>query len=198
MSYFVVILFQLELIDCWFKPFGCNNICIRKSLNDHLIKNMKQHFDLDDVRQFEANICQLKEENADLKIENRILKNEICNMIEINKEIQDDIMSKEEKELDKKETYQFATISLPFAFNLFRSSLKLIKTFCGHTGRVYVLIIQHLMVINSFVLDHKIKCFFNYSDNVICSSTDKIIGFDISKIIDNYKYSMDILSYWWY
>ncbi|ETO02051.1 hypothetical protein RFI_35385, partial [Reticulomyxa filosa] len=36
----------LQLINCWFKPFGCNYLCLRHSLKDHLIENIQQHFDL--------------------------------------------------------------------------------------------------------------------------------------------------------
>ncbi|ETO15240.1 hypothetical protein RFI_22124, partial [Reticulomyxa filosa] len=34
------------LIDCWFKPFGCNHKCHKQILNHHLISNMKFHFNL--------------------------------------------------------------------------------------------------------------------------------------------------------
>ncbi|ETO05854.1 hypothetical protein RFI_31543 [Reticulomyxa filosa] len=36
----------LHLIDCWFKSFGCNHICFDYNLKNHLITNMKLHFDL--------------------------------------------------------------------------------------------------------------------------------------------------------
>ncbi|ETN97234.1 hypothetical protein RFI_40297, partial [Reticulomyxa filosa] len=32
--------------NCWFKPFGCNHTCFNHNLKDHLITNMKLHFDL--------------------------------------------------------------------------------------------------------------------------------------------------------
>ncbi|ETO02199.1 hypothetical protein RFI_35237, partial [Reticulomyxa filosa] len=34
------------LIDCWFKPFGCNHKCHKQTLNHHLISNMNFHFNL--------------------------------------------------------------------------------------------------------------------------------------------------------
>ncbi|ETO10287.1 hypothetical protein RFI_27090, partial [Reticulomyxa filosa] len=34
------------LIDCWFKPFGCDHKCRKQNLNDHLVLNMKYHFNL--------------------------------------------------------------------------------------------------------------------------------------------------------
>ncbi|ETO02650.1 hypothetical protein RFI_34767 [Reticulomyxa filosa] len=36
----------LSVINCWFKPFGCNYICHRHNLDKHLIANMKFHFGL--------------------------------------------------------------------------------------------------------------------------------------------------------
>ncbi|ETO31380.1 G-protein beta WD-40 repeats containing protein [Reticulomyxa filosa] len=36
----------LNLIDCWFKPFGCNHTCLKQNVDDHLATNMKLHFDL--------------------------------------------------------------------------------------------------------------------------------------------------------
>ncbi|ETO11479.1 hypothetical protein RFI_25896, partial [Reticulomyxa filosa] len=36
----------LNLINCWFNPFGCNHTCFNHDLKDHLITNMKLHFDL--------------------------------------------------------------------------------------------------------------------------------------------------------
>ncbi|ETO10888.1 WD-40 repeat protein, partial [Reticulomyxa filosa] len=36
----------LNLIDCWFKPFGCNHTCVRQNIDDHLISKMKLHFNL--------------------------------------------------------------------------------------------------------------------------------------------------------
>ncbi|ETO07018.1 hypothetical protein RFI_30374 [Reticulomyxa filosa] len=36
----------LNLINCLFKPFGCNHTCFSYNLKDHLITNMKLHFDL--------------------------------------------------------------------------------------------------------------------------------------------------------
>ncbi|ETO20701.1 hypothetical protein RFI_16516, partial [Reticulomyxa filosa] len=37
---------SLKAIDCWFKPFGCNQRCSKHNLNDHLISSMKFHFDM--------------------------------------------------------------------------------------------------------------------------------------------------------
>ncbi|ETO11600.1 hypothetical protein RFI_25774, partial [Reticulomyxa filosa] len=36
----------LTLINCWFKPFGCNHTCFKHNLKDHLITDVKLHFDL--------------------------------------------------------------------------------------------------------------------------------------------------------
>ncbi|ETO14159.1 WD-40 repeat-containing protein [Reticulomyxa filosa] len=36
----------LNLIDCWFKSFGCNHNCSKHNLKEHLITDMKFHFDL--------------------------------------------------------------------------------------------------------------------------------------------------------
>ncbi|ETO08258.1 hypothetical protein RFI_29131, partial [Reticulomyxa filosa] len=36
----------LKLIQCWFKSFGCNYLCLEEGMDDHLISNMKFHFDL--------------------------------------------------------------------------------------------------------------------------------------------------------
>ncbi|ETO03566.1 hypothetical protein RFI_33836, partial [Reticulomyxa filosa] len=36
----------LKLLDCWFKPFGCNHVCLRQELNEHLISNIQSHFQL--------------------------------------------------------------------------------------------------------------------------------------------------------
>ncbi|ETO32974.1 WD repeat-containing protein [Reticulomyxa filosa] len=37
---------ELELSECWFKFFGCNHICPKYKLENHLISMMKEHFDL--------------------------------------------------------------------------------------------------------------------------------------------------------
>ncbi|ETO07875.1 G-protein beta WD-40 repeats containing protein [Reticulomyxa filosa] len=37
---------SLDLAECWFKHFGCDHTCYRQNLNDHLISNIRFHFDL--------------------------------------------------------------------------------------------------------------------------------------------------------
>ncbi|ETO29892.1 hypothetical protein RFI_07228 [Reticulomyxa filosa] len=37
---------RLNLVNCWFESFGCNHTCFKHNLNNHLIENMKLHFDL--------------------------------------------------------------------------------------------------------------------------------------------------------
>ncbi|ETO06767.1 hypothetical protein RFI_30625, partial [Reticulomyxa filosa] len=36
----------LRPTNCWFKQFGCEYSCLEKELKEHLIENMKQHFEL--------------------------------------------------------------------------------------------------------------------------------------------------------
>ncbi|ETO29078.1 WD-40 repeat protein [Reticulomyxa filosa] len=36
----------LRLFDCWFKPFGCDHLCHENKLQEHLISNLKLHFEL--------------------------------------------------------------------------------------------------------------------------------------------------------
>ncbi|ETO34861.1 WD-repeat protein [Reticulomyxa filosa] len=36
----------LKFSNCWFKSFGCDHICFKRDLDEHLIGNMKVHFDL--------------------------------------------------------------------------------------------------------------------------------------------------------
>ncbi|ETO15073.1 hypothetical protein RFI_22292 [Reticulomyxa filosa] len=37
---------SLQMSVCWFKQFGCDHLCIKKDLKNHLISEMKYHFDL--------------------------------------------------------------------------------------------------------------------------------------------------------
>ncbi|ETO08241.1 WD-40 repeat protein [Reticulomyxa filosa] len=71
----------LQLINCWFKPFGCNYLCLRHSLKDHLIENIQQHFDLV-IRLFQSmkQTIQLQQDEANqLKLEINHLKIQIKN-----------------------------------------------------------------------------------------------------------------------
>ncbi|ETO24714.1 hypothetical protein RFI_12443, partial [Reticulomyxa filosa] len=36
----------LKLVDCWFGPFGCNHVCVKHELKDHLTANLQFHFSL--------------------------------------------------------------------------------------------------------------------------------------------------------
>ncbi|ETO37001.1 hypothetical protein RFI_00061 [Reticulomyxa filosa] len=36
----------LKFLNCWFKPFGCDHICPKYELEDHLTADMKMHFEL--------------------------------------------------------------------------------------------------------------------------------------------------------
>ncbi|ETO06619.1 WD-40 repeat protein [Reticulomyxa filosa] len=69
----------LKVSDCWFKPFGCNYICYKHNLNEHLISNMQLHFDLV-VRLFQSmqQTIQMQQDNAkQLNMEIDMLKLEI-------------------------------------------------------------------------------------------------------------------------
>ncbi|ETO36341.1 hypothetical protein RFI_00718 [Reticulomyxa filosa] len=37
---------SLKLFDCWYKPFGCVHACPKQKLQQHLVSNLKLHFDL--------------------------------------------------------------------------------------------------------------------------------------------------------
>ncbi|ETO19563.1 WD-40 repeat protein, partial [Reticulomyxa filosa] len=37
---------SLRLLDCWYKPFGCNYKCVKSVLQEHLVSEMQLHFDL--------------------------------------------------------------------------------------------------------------------------------------------------------
>ncbi|ETO31115.1 G-protein beta WD-40 repeats containing protein [Reticulomyxa filosa] len=166
----------LNLINCWFKPFGCN-------YTYHLITNMKLHFDLvtqllqsmkqeiqskekqiiekdNRIKQMERDFKQdLLKYRADIEMtkkdfndkEKQILSNHqktIKSLEEKNAKLTqdykqllqklDDKHKEEEKETNKKEIYQQSTLSSSgTAFDLFRSSSKLLNTFIGHTGCVW-------------------------------------------------------------
>ncbi|ETO15808.1 hypothetical protein RFI_21556, partial [Reticulomyxa filosa] len=36
----------LKMLDCWYKPFGCEYSCQKYKLNDHLCSEVKVHFEL--------------------------------------------------------------------------------------------------------------------------------------------------------
>ncbi|ETO22743.1 hypothetical protein RFI_14448, partial [Reticulomyxa filosa] len=35
-----------NLSDCWFKPFGCDHVCPKHKMKEHLTSKMQSHFDL--------------------------------------------------------------------------------------------------------------------------------------------------------
>ncbi|ETO15292.1 WD-40 repeat-containing protein [Reticulomyxa filosa] len=59
----------LQVVKCWFEPFGCNHTCPRSMIQDHLISNMRLHFVLV-VKSFETlkqTIQQYQDEIKELK-----------------------------------------------------------------------------------------------------------------------------------
>ncbi|ETO15582.1 hypothetical protein RFI_21782, partial [Reticulomyxa filosa] len=63
---------QLALVNCWFKPFGCDHQCPRHKLQYHLISNLKFHFDLVTKLLDSLQHCKLHrpEETGQLRLEN--------------------------------------------------------------------------------------------------------------------------------
>ncbi|ETO35378.1 hypothetical protein RFI_01684, partial [Reticulomyxa filosa] len=62
---------RLQMVKCWFESFGCDHICLKSAIHDHLISNMKLHFDLviKSIRQYQEEINKLNLENETLKVE---------------------------------------------------------------------------------------------------------------------------------
>ncbi|ETO36366.1 WD-40 repeat protein [Reticulomyxa filosa] len=65
------------MVKCWFEPFGCNHLCLKYAITDHLTSNMKFHFDLviksfdtlqQTIRQYQEEIKKLNLENETLKV----------------------------------------------------------------------------------------------------------------------------------
>ncbi|ETO26870.1 G-protein beta WD-40 repeats containing protein [Reticulomyxa filosa] len=83
----------LKMVDCWYKPFGCRHTCVKHKLQDHLVLEVKPHFDLvakligtlrqairdhqEEIKQLKSNMQAKDEENAMLANENRSLKKEV-------------------------------------------------------------------------------------------------------------------------
>ncbi|ETO12677.1 hypothetical protein RFI_24698 [Reticulomyxa filosa] len=69
----------LKLSECWFKPFGCNHNSCKPELEEHLISNMKFHFDLvmNTFQRLNRNMEQLNEETIELQLKNAKLKLEV-------------------------------------------------------------------------------------------------------------------------
>ncbi|ETO34748.1 hypothetical protein RFI_02342 [Reticulomyxa filosa] len=86
----------LKLLNCWYKSFGCDHTCSKQKLQEHLVSNLKVHFDLavkfveslkQTIQLHQDEIIQLKlqvesykkknEENLVLANENTELKKEI-------------------------------------------------------------------------------------------------------------------------
>ncbi|ETO02708.1 WRKY transcription factor, partial [Reticulomyxa filosa] len=120
----------------YMRTIEIKNDIIQNEEKSNLYKNELNDAKDDIISNLEKTIGLLTQGNDELKQDNEklIQDNEKLNhsyqtlLQELNKE--------EEKKPDKKETYQLTTTSLKsFSFDLFRSSLKLIKTFYGDTGR---------------------------------------------------------------
>ncbi|ETO07451.1 WD-40 repeat protein [Reticulomyxa filosa] len=152
----------LKISNCWFKQFGCEYSCFQKDLKQHLIENMKQHFELvikkfelmrHIIQQQQSEIKHLKSEkelNEKKQNDNLILRQQSNTFTEI-KQLKREIESKNEQTYsinsnnsgeEKKENYYNhqllqSKFSSTFNFDLFRSSSKLVSTFTGHTGCVY-------------------------------------------------------------
>ncbi|ETN99576.1 hypothetical protein RFI_37894, partial [Reticulomyxa filosa] len=105
----------LNLLDCWYKPFGCAHECTKQKLQEHLTLKLKFHFDLvvkfvdslkKTIKLNQDEIIQLKlkiELNEKKYEENRILINENISMELKKKEFleKDNEIKKLEKELIK-------------------------------------------------------------------------------------------------
>ncbi|ETN99882.1 serine/threonine protein kinase, partial [Reticulomyxa filosa] len=144
-----------NLISCWFKPFGCNHECFSYNLHDHLIANMKLHFDLvtqlfqsmqQEIQLKDSRIKQMERDyqqkllkyHRDIKIKkdfnnNNNLSNHekiIKSLKEKNTKLTQSIQKL--KYQYKEEINRSSTLSSAFNFDLFHSSSKLLKTFTGH------------------------------------------------------------------
>ncbi|ETO31689.1 WD-40 repeat protein [Reticulomyxa filosa] len=69
----------LASVDCWFKPFGCDHSCLRYHLQEHLISNMKMHFDLvtKSFNVLKQTFLSLQKEVVSLQSQNKQLKFEM-------------------------------------------------------------------------------------------------------------------------
>ncbi|ETO16652.1 hypothetical protein RFI_20687 [Reticulomyxa filosa] len=69
----------LKLLECWFKPFGCEDSYIGHELEEHLITNMKQHFHLvmKEFSLMQQTIQRLKDEAGKLQTQNEKMKLEM-------------------------------------------------------------------------------------------------------------------------
>ncbi|ETO07498.1 WD-40 repeat protein, partial [Reticulomyxa filosa] len=70
---------SLKMVNCWFKSFECNQLCLEYELEKHLTSMMKYHFDLviKKVALFKEIIQQQHEEKKQLQSENEKLKEQI-------------------------------------------------------------------------------------------------------------------------
>ncbi|ETO03621.1 hypothetical protein RFI_33781, partial [Reticulomyxa filosa] len=69
----------LQMVKCWFESFGCNHLCLKSEITDHLTSNTQFHFDLI-IKSFDTlqqTIRQYQEEIKKLNLENEILKVEL-------------------------------------------------------------------------------------------------------------------------
>ncbi|ETN99076.1 hypothetical protein RFI_38411, partial [Reticulomyxa filosa] len=189
---------------CWFKPFGCDSY-IKDDLKRHLIDDMRRHFELvinkfDSMQKIikqlqdcaeqlktkrDLNEEKLKEEIKKLNDENLLLKQQLVCFSKFGNEVEELKAKKSQaSEIEeKKHDSNVKTDTQLMSYNIlskikldsFQSSAKLIHTFNGHRDCV---IVQHLMVTNSFALDQMIKLFvYGINQNVICSSVDNKIRF---------------------
>ncbi|ETO12076.1 WD-40 repeat protein [Reticulomyxa filosa] len=71
----------LKLLNCWYQPFGCKHSCSKNKLQEHLISEIKFHFDL--IVKF----VQLQQEEIK-QLKSQLQSNEKKDLNKINEEIQ--------------------------------------------------------------------------------------------------------------
>ncbi|ETO26397.1 hypothetical protein RFI_10739 [Reticulomyxa filosa] len=76
----------LKLFACWFQSFGCDHSCLKELLEEHLISQKKNHFDLviKHTKSLQQTTQHCQEESRKLQVENQTLESE---MELLNKEI---------------------------------------------------------------------------------------------------------------
>ncbi|ETO30178.1 hypothetical protein RFI_06942 [Reticulomyxa filosa] len=102
----------LKLSNCWFKQFGCEYTCLNIDLKQHLIENIKQHFDLvinkfklmqQIIKQQQDEITQLKSEkelNDKKQNEDALILQQLTKEI-FNKDIQSSDENNEDRLVEK-------------------------------------------------------------------------------------------------
>ncbi|ETO09832.1 G-protein beta WD-40 repeats containing protein [Reticulomyxa filosa] len=133
----------LKIVNCWFKQFGCNYSCIKNKLQDHLISEMKYHFDLVMKRMeiMQEEMKQLQLENEKLKLEIQLKEKEkfiLQKEEDFNQKKNQTEIKQEEEELKITQNNNNNNNNNNLLnFDLFFSSSKLINTLIGHNGRVW-------------------------------------------------------------